>query len=179
MKNIVFVFIASLVLCQCQLFKKEVKPELPLETQEGKRTMGCKVDGEIWLPEYSKRGLFAPDSYDVTYSGGFYGVTLLADRKNETYISFRVYNVPVVGSYDLYKFISQDPSGYKLITRALYTDNTGDFYTDSLHTGKVTITKLDRQKAVISGTFYFDAYNKKTGKVVKITEGRFDYPLGR
>jgi hypothetical protein len=179
MKNIVFVFIASLVLCQCQLFKKEVKPELPPETQEGKRTMGCKVDGEIWLPEYSKRGLFAPGPYDVTYDGSYYGVSLNADKKEETAISISVYKVSGTGTYELPKFISKSPSGYTNITQALYTDNTGDFYTDSLHTGMVTITKLDLQKAIISGTFYFDAYNKKTGKVVKITEGRFDYPLGR
>jgi hypothetical protein len=179
MKNIVFVFIASLVLCQCQLFKKEVKPELPPETQEGKRTMGCKVDGQIWLPEYSKRGLFGGGEYSVNYEGSFYGLSLNADRKLETKVYFSVFNVPGTGTYDLYKFISQDPSGYKLITKAYYNDSTGDFETDSLHTGKVTITKLDRQRAIISGTFYFDAYNKKTGKVVKITEGRFDYPLGR
>jgi hypothetical protein len=179
MKNLLFIVLASLLLSQCQLFKKEVKPELPPETQEGKRTMGCKVDGEIWLPEYSSRPIFGRREYNVAYNGSFYGISIYADRRLETAISIGVYKVNGPGTYDLYKFISQDPSGYKLITRSIYKDKTGDFYTDSLHTGKVTITKLDRQKAVISGTFYFDAYNKKTGKVVKITEGRFDYPLGR
>jgi hypothetical protein len=179
MKNIVFVFIASLVLCQCQLFKKEVKPELPPETQEGKRTMGCKVDGQIWLPEYSKRGLFGGSEFSMTYEGSFYGLSLGADRKRETYVGFNVYDVAESGTYALFKIYTPFYSGLQRITKAIYTDSTGDFETDSLHTGKVTITKLDRQKAVISGTFYFDAYNKKTGKVVKITEGRFDYPLGR
>jgi hypothetical protein len=147
MKNILFIVLASLLLSQCKLFKKEVKPELPPETQEGKRTVDCKVDREIWLPEYSKRGLSAGSGFQMTY--------------------------------ELFKVYPPFSSGLSRITQARYTDNTGDFVTDSLHTGVVTITKLDRQRAIISGTFYFDAYNKKTGKVVKITEGRFDYPVGR
>ncbi|MBC8112060.1 MAG: hypothetical protein H7Y04_13455 [Verrucomicrobia bacterium] len=179
MKNVLFLLLASVLLSQCKLVNKEEKPELPPETQEGKRTMGCKVDGEIWLPEYSSRPVFSGSEYSVTYDGSFYGMNLFADRKRETTVQFNVFQVSKSGTYDLYKFISQDPSGYRNITQARYQDNTGDFLTDSLHTGKVTITKLDLQKAIISGTFYFDAYNKETGKVVKITEGRFDYPLGR
>ncbi|MBC8112062.1 MAG: hypothetical protein H7Y04_13465 [Verrucomicrobia bacterium] len=179
MKKTLFIVLASLLLSQCQLFKKEEKPELPPETQEGKRTMGCRVDGEIWLPEYSSRPVFSGSEYSVIYEGSFYGMSLNADKKRESRVYFNVLNVPGTGTYELYKFISKEPSGFKLITKAYYNDNTGDFETDSLHTGMLTITKLDLQKAIISGTFYFDAYNKETGKVVKITEGRFDYPLGR
>ncbi|MBC8112061.1 MAG: hypothetical protein H7Y04_13460 [Verrucomicrobia bacterium] len=174
-----FIVLVSLLLSQCQLFKKEEKPELPPETQEGKRTMGCKVDGQVWLPEYSFRPVFSGSEYSVTYDGTYYGMNLFADRKRETTVQFNVFEVPEIGTYELFKIYPDRPNDRSRITQARYEDSTGDFYTDSLHTGKVTITKLDLQKAIISGTFYFDAYNKETGKVVKITEGRFNYPLGR
>lgn len=43
---------------------------------------------------------------------------------------------------------------------------------DSLHTGKLTLLRLEQNMA--SGTFYFDAINPETGKVIHVTDGRFD-----
>jgi hypothetical protein len=103
MKNLLFMVLVGLLLSQCQLFKKEEKPELPPETREGKRTMGCKVDGEIWLPEYSKRGLFGGGEFDVIYEGSFYGMSLIADRKLETLIQFTVFEMSEPGTYELFK----------------------------------------------------------------------------
>jgi len=40
-------------------------------------------------------------------------------------------------------------------------------------TGQLTITKLDLQNRIISGTFYFDAVNP-AGDKVSVTDGRFD-----
>ena len=40
--------------------------------------------------------------------------------------------------------------------------------------GEFTITKLDMETQIISGTFWFDVKDPKTGETRKVREGRFD-----
>lgn len=47
------------------------------------------------------------------------------------------------------------------------------FHTDSLRTGQLTITTLDKTNKIVAGTFYFEAYNAVQNKTVKITDGFF------
>ncbi|WP_397337511.1 DUF6252 family protein [Paenimyroides tangerinum] len=48
-------------------------------------------------------------------------------------------------------------------------------YTDNInYKGEFTITKLDLQKQIISGTFWFDVKDPKTGEKIEVREGRFD-----
>ena len=57
---------------------------------------------------------------------------------------------------------------------AFYTDNGITYLTKFIdYTGKITVTRLDLQNQIISGTFEFKAVNNN-GKVVVITDGRFD-----
>lgn len=39
--------------------------------------------------------------------------------------------------------------------------------------GELTITHLDEERQIVSGTFWFDAVNKQ-GEKVQVREGRFD-----
>jgi len=47
------------------------------------------------------------------------------------------------------------------------------FRTDSLRTGQLTITTLDKANKIIAGTFYFEAFNVIQNKTVRVTEGKF------
>jgi hypothetical protein len=47
------------------------------------------------------------------------------------------------------------------------------FKTDSIHTGKLTITTLDKVNKIVAGTFHFDAYNPVQNKTVTISNGQF------
>ena len=58
-----------------------------------------------------------------------------------------------------------------------------DYYPDFVQTnttngttykGEFTITKLDVEKQIISGTFWFDVQDPKTGETRKVRDGRFD-----
>jgi len=40
--------------------------------------------------------------------------------------------------------------------------------------GELHITKLDFEKRIVSGTFWFDLKDPKTGERIEIREGRFD-----
>lgn len=46
--------------------------------------------------------------------------------------------------------------------------------TSSTFTGEMTITKLDFENYIVSGTFWFNLKHPVTGDTVKIREGRFD-----
>lgn len=48
-----------------------------------------------------------------------------------------------------------------------------NYNTSQNYIGELHITKLDKEKNIISGTFWFDAVNEQ-GKKVEIREGRFD-----
>ena len=48
-------------------------------------------------------------------------------------------------------------------------------YTDGLtYKGEMTITKLDMEIQIISGTFWFDVQDPKTGETREVRDGRFD-----
>lgn len=72
-----------------------------------------------------------------------------------------------VGAYRLNNNIGRGGT-YK---NSFTTDDRFD--TDSLRTGQLTITRLDKEKKEIEGTFYFKAYNPVQNKIVNITEGKF------
>src|SRR5690606_4916123 len=67
--------------------------------------------------------------------------------------------------------------------------NDGEFYsdifrgdahsyaTDENTEGTITILKFDRKAKIISGTFEFPMFNKKTGERIEVTEGRFDLKI--
>lgn len=47
------------------------------------------------------------------------------------------------------------------------------YFTDATHTGQLIITELDKINKIISGTFYFKAYNSFRNDSVTVTEGKF------
>jgi len=64
----------------------------------------------------------------------------------------------------------QDPFNY-----GYYQSEDGSEYlTNTQYNGEVNIVRADTIHKIISGTFNFTAFNKSTGKIVKVTDGRFD-----
>ncbi|MFY0484118.1 DUF6252 family protein, partial [Flavobacterium sp. PLA-1-15] len=51
---------------------------------------------------------------------------------------------------------------------------TNRYYTNTIKTGELKVTRVDLANSIISGTFWFDAVNQ-AGEVVEIREGRFDW----
>ncbi len=47
------------------------------------------------------------------------------------------------------------------------------YFTDNNNFGELTISKLDTQQKIISGTFWYDAVNA-VGDKVEVRDGRFD-----
>ncbi|MDX1906375.1 MAG: DUF6252 family protein [Bacteroidia bacterium] len=140
-------------------------PNLPRETQEGANTFGCRVDGEVWLPN---NPVFPYISTSSSFGDGTMFVDA-DDRKGETSISIH-----------FYKKIFSD-STYSLFHNGAdkwvyYYANNTFYYPDSQQAGYLMITRLDTlELGIVSGTFSFDAVNENDSTdVIHITDGRFD-----
>ncbi len=173
MKSRLFYIVAilGLALAACE--------DLPKPTYLGKQTFGCYVDGKRWTPKGRLlqfgdpippvRTSFYPIN-DVEY------LTVYAYLGNQS-LEFSLSGSPLSTKTFQLNSSTHSSSGY---CAAFNLDEEGSnttqiqYSTDSLHTGKVTITRLDRAAKIISGTFSFTGYHAQTGKTVQVTEGRFD-----
>lgn len=157
--------ITMMMLCAslCESCKdEEVKKwtELPPETQTGTNTIGCLVDGKLWatskLPGSFK---FPAMSAKYIVYGNSIHLTFYAEGK-EGLIGFTLEN-PQLGENEvkincLFKF--KPECGSMVVT------NTGLY-----------ITKMDKEKKVLSGRFAFDVpCQEEENSILHITEGRFD-----
>jgi hypothetical protein len=139
---------------QCKKTGDTVKEDvLPAETQTGKGTFGCLVDGEVWLPTGKSfiPALSTTIQFDI--------LTIATNKSNENLV-MGVRNISNIGDYDLKA-----------------TDNIAEFSIGTVSykcfEGKLTITKYDKINQIISGKFWFKAKNSN-GENIEITEGRFD-----
>lgn len=174
-----------LLLLACSKKKKDedVVPQdkLPSVTQEGKNTFGCLVNGIVLLP---KGFVGVPNlvrSYDASYNNGnFYVGIYNIGGDNETTeqsLTLRIArNFRDAGNFPLVMPIQQASVSYSRIntaTRKGCEYEPGDVNNQSEQSGQLTITKLDKLKGVIAGTFSVMLI-KKGCDTIRVTDGRFD-----
>ncbi len=56
----------------------------------------------------------------------------------------------------------------------IYYARGPNYRTNNTYTGTVIITRCDTVNQIYSGNFYFKAVDENTGKIVNVTDGRFD-----
>ncbi len=132
-------------------------------------TFSCKIDGKIFKP-YASGGLFS--------SG--YPVLSFGNSRTSNGFGISAYNQETTQSVHIeYTFISQTGTytlrqyPYRGIYSGGYAD-PGWFPTDSVYTGQLILARCDTINKFYSGTFFFTAKDKTSGRIVQITEGRFD-----
>ena len=168
---------ALLGLGQC---KKNDAPDpaatLPPATQTGANTFGCLVNGQAWTP----RGNNGRSNYTVDYDPGLNGglFSLKTYRYPDESANFQDITMGVNSNFRVgtYSFRSSQR------TLAAFNDiktNCLWISTDTATTyrrGTLTITRLDAQAGIVSGTFAFTLY-KPGCDSVRATQGRFDRKL--
>lgn len=162
-------------LSQCKK-KDELTPvdQLPPATQTGTNTFGCLVNGQAWTPS----GSDGTSNYSIYYDAGYRNGTLNistyrygnSSPNSKQLLTIYSDSLRSVGSYALVKDGHQE---------ALFKDRTtgceffgGVYY----RRGTLTITRLDLQTGVVSGTFAFTLY-KPGCDSIRVTQGRFDKRL--
>ena len=171
---------ALLGLSQCK--KKDPGPPptpeslLPPATQTGANTFGCLLNGQPWTPSgFDGRSNYSV-SYDPTYNGGTLSITAYryfgqAPKSRQDMVLGAI-NLNNAGTYQL-NLPNERVAGFR-------DWQTGCEFLQSENTyrrGTLTITRLDVQAGIISGTFDFTLYKSSCGDTIKVTQGRFDKKL--
>jgi len=174
MKNLVIICIASLIL-NISCTKKDVEhtTSLPAATQSGANTFGAMVNGVLFTPnEYTgsfSQSLYA--YYNPTPAVGDTDFLILnASDLVGSGGSFRIHAMSLIAQGQTYPL---QTSASNPISITYVAGNQVMSSVKAPLTGQLTITKLDFQNRIISGTFYFDAINSN-GDKVSVTDGRFD-----
>jgi hypothetical protein len=178
MKKLFFLLTAITLLTSCdkdgQIFAG--KDQLPSETQTGANTVGCLVNGKVFLPHDEGLNSGVNCFYQLINGEYYFNITC-ADFRGTTPVGFSVQtrkiNLQVGQTYILnrnsvdYGDFSGGGGNYDIGANNRY-------FTNELKIGELKITRIDVSKSIVSGTFWFDAINS-AGEVVQIREGRFDW----
>ncbi len=148
--------------------------QLPPATQTGANTVGCLVNGQVFLP-YQSNPFGSPAvvcfyqflNGNYVFSLGFSN-NKIANGLRNVKVSTRSITLQQGQSYQLK--LNNGNSAF-----AAYLDfaQTSDYLTNDITLGELKITRLDETNAIISGTFWYDAVNS-VGTKVEVREGRFD-----
>ena len=182
--GIFFMISVLLFLSTCK--KKDINPidQLPPETQEGKRTFGCLVNGKAFIP---KGTFLGPPSLVSTYQALVegnefkgYSFRLAASRHEEggavRSIGLFTYDLEIHQGekYSLDTAFIHGTAYGQYAVFDIYNTGINEYVTNGkIHTGELWIKKFDPVRQIVAGTFWFDAINQK-GEKVEVREGRFD-----
>ena len=158
--------------------KKTEKEDDPETTEAGATLMSAKIDGKSFTTKeddvYTLLTLIEKDSsFFLTFANGSLvsmdPIEISVDIRGENFYELKKGMV-----FDTQKSGNEEPDNIN----ALYTANSVSTPVNSTNEGtrpsKVTITKLDTKKQLISVSFEFEAIDFQTEKVHKITEGKFE-----
>lgn len=149
---------------------------LPPETQIGANTVGCLINGEIFLPKQEGINPSVVVNYEFIDGEFFFSLTFndhIGIGIKSVNIRTQRLDLEINQIYELNK--NYDDNDDYTGGGGTYGINAENYYyTTSSITGELTITRVDLSNSIISGTFWFDAIND-TGGIVEIREGRFDY----
>ena len=179
-------YILLLAFTSCSSCKKNEPPKpedtLPPATQTGANTFGCLIDGVPYAPI----GYQGIGGWVLPAKGGYQGQLNNAPTRNNVIIfgnnegaRFNIYvrSVDKVGTYPL-NFDTNPgylyPENYAVFYKRVNDFREDVFTTTSQVTGSVTFTRADTISKIVSGTFEFKAKNVVDGKIITITNGRFD-----
>jgi hypothetical protein len=149
--------------------------QLPPETQTGANTVGCLINGQVYLP--SQSGINSPINCQYEYiNNEFFFIMSFSDDKNSgpnvSVQTLRI-NLSQGETYILNKN-SIDNGDFTGGGGAYRLSSSNKYYTNAIKKGELKITRVDLSNSIISGTFWFDAINSN-GEIVQIRSGRFDW----
>jgi len=176
---LLLIYISGLLLSAASCGKKPAPPEpvapidqLPPYTETGAQTFGCLIDGKAFLPKRDPSIQISPLACEYQYVSGTQYFTLYGlngDRKSEVIINS--VNIDLEEKiYELGNYYTDSISG----RYAKYHPINNFIIRDPLQKGELHIRHFDLEHQIVSGTFWFDAVDTLTGKIVQVREGRFD-----
>jgi len=148
---------------------------LPAMTQTGANTAGSLVNGEALIPggQSLNSGPVLEAIYNYSRDDDSVFVLSFKNLRGEgnKMLKITIRNEKLVEgkTYELSSPESNQTGSYNDL-------HMGGFVTNQENTGELFISKIDEERQIVSGTFWFDAEETRSGEIVKIRNGRFDVP---
>lgn len=146
---------------------------LPAITQVGANTAGCLVNGKALVP--GGQGLNTGSVLKAQYrysddNDSVFGLSiknLVGEGNKMLQITLRNEKLVEGATYELSSPESNQTGSYNDL-------HMGGFVTNQTNTGELFISKIDEERQIVSGTFWLNAEETRSGEIVKIRNGRFD-----
>lgn len=169
MKKILLLLLAAFALSCCS--DDDHNKTLPPATQTGAGTFACYVNGK---PFIDKSGGWFNCYYQLV--DGEYYFAIGGNDSNITphFIILGTTAKSITQGEILQLFENQNGNAWGGGGFLLNINSSQFSNTNQINTGELTITKLDFENHIVSGTFWFDIENPYTGELVQIRDGRFD-----
>lgn len=144
--------------------------KLPPATQTGANTFGCLVNGKAFIDADNLFNCY----YQYVDGGYYFGIQGENTGFNPSSISIRTNN-RTISENEILLFSTDELGNACASAYFRISEVFGEFArTNLIYTGELTITKMDQDTHIVSGTFWFDVQHPVTGETVEIREGRFD-----
>lgn len=171
----VLLLFALLGLSQCRKKDPDPADQLPPATQTGANTFGCLVNGQVWTPKGNNGTSNYSVNYDPTFRNGILNVSAYRYNSNDAndvqYIVLYSDSLKTPGGYTMKSSGHQEGLFHDFKTGCDYSGHGRNYCR-----GTLTITRLDAQAGIVSGTFAFTLY-KAGCDSLRVTQGRFDKKL--
>ena len=166
------VILLSVIIFSTSQCKKKDVPQLPPESETGAMTFGCKINGQIFVPQDGRGRSGLRVEYvnlGIGPGGGWYLNIAALDLNPASRPAVSITTDSLLVSEGLtYNF-----KNAKGNTKAFYVSSGNVFSKLDNDTGQLKIIKFDQLNRIISGTFSFIGTDEN-GTKVNVTEGRFD-----
>ncbi len=164
----ILVLALSVLALQCKEDEPKVVNQLdllPPATQTGEYTFGCLVNGQAWVPKTST-DMVAMYQAGILHIGG-----KAYPKVGEQNISFTTTESEAIASetFDL----TNIPDSFARSNWYTIDDVICLYDMEDTQEGTLTITRFDRKKFIVSGTFAFTMI-KGDCDTLRVTDGRFD-----
>jgi hypothetical protein len=167
MRKLLFFSISALLVLSCRKKNIQKDPTLPSETQNGANTFGCKINGEIYIPQ----GFGNCHTYDVQYYKSDSALLIKTNNTCATGLNLYIYSVSTAKEYAVFNPVSNS----FLYSNSKSTCNQFDRMNSS-QSGTIIITRIDLVNKIVSGRF--NGVLKQSGcPDINITGGRFDFQM--
>ncbi len=152
---------------------------MPPITTTGEKTLGCYVNGKLWVA-FNNPQFFDPNArspitcgyYDDFGDTNLFFVTAYLDYDNiYQEMGFSITLDKGIGKYPMKKRPVNDDRfvDYNIVD----PNQCAAYQLDETKSNQVEITFLDQQERIAAGKFEMTVYNQ-CGDTLKITDGRFD-----
>ena len=166
MKKLLFIFVLSIILAGCGDDNND--PSLPAISQTGARTFGCLINGKV----FAYKGEEITCYYTIAEQN--FSISAQNLNRNPRLVWLGTFSKDIVEG-ETYQLNENTAFNAWASCRFKTPDAIAEFAsTNSNYTGEMTITKLDFENNIVSGTFWFDLQHPVSGETVEIREGRFD-----